>query len=201
MHVQCSTSLRVLQITLLSLLFSTAVHAGGTKIHKWVDDKGVTHYGDKIPAKDSHRDNTVLNKQGVVVKHNQISNINHNDVDQSLAEQKKRDRALRASYSNEQEIDLARDRSLQMDEVVIQSLEQRRASALKRQENNQKNIDGFVKQQKPVPEDLSQNKSEIKAEITSIDEQIAKRKSIMDETKKRFEEDKERFIEIKASQN
>jgi hypothetical protein len=200
MQVQSSISLNVLQITMLMLVLSATAHAGGTgtRIHKWVDDQGVTHYGDKIPAKDSHRDNSVLNKQGVVVKRNQISNINHKDADQSLIEQEKRDRALLASYSSAEEIDLARDRSLQMDEVVIKSLEQRRASAAERQENNQKNIDGFIKQKKPVPEDLSQNASEIKTEIAGIDKQIAQRKASMDETKKRFDGDKQRFIEIKT---
>jgi hypothetical protein len=201
MHAQCSSSLRVLQITLLSLLFSATVHAGGTKIHKWVDDKGVTHYGDKIPANDAHRDNSVLNKQGVVLKRNQVNNINHSDIDQDLLEQKKRDRALLASYTNEQEIDLARDRTLQMDEVVIQSLQQRRVSALKRQENNQKNIASFTKEKKPVPEDLTQSAEDIRAELAGIDEQISRRKSSMDETRKRFDADKQRFMEIKTGQN
>lgn len=201
MQVQYSILLRLLQIAALTLLFVTAVQAGGTRIHKWVDDQGVTHYGDKMPARDAHRDNSVLNKQGVVVKRNQISNINHNEADPSQAEQMKRDRALRASYTNEEEIDLARDRSLQMDEVVIQSLEQRKVSVLKRQENNQKQIDSFVKQKKPVPEDLSQNAIDIKAEIAGIDSQITQRKSSMDETRRRFDDDKQRFIEIKTGQN
>lgn len=201
MQVQYSILLRLLQIAALTLLFITAAQAGGTRIHKWVDDKGVTHYGDKMPAKDAHRDNSVLNKQGVVVKHNQVNNINHKEIDESLAEQKKRDRALLASYTNEHEIDLARDRSLQMDEVVIQSLEQRKVSVLKRQENNQKQIDSFVKQKKPVPEDLSQNAIDIKSEIARVDEQIAQRKSTIDETRRRFDDDKQRFIEIKTGQN
>lgn len=198
MQVQCSSYLRVLQIALLTLLCSTVVHAGGAKIHKWVDEKGVTHYGDKMPAKDVHRDNSVLNNQGVVIKRNQVSNINSNDTDASLIEQRRRDRALRASYTNAEEIDLAKDRSLQMDEASIQSLEQRKISATKRLENVQKSIDGFVQKEKPIPEDLSKDVKDIKAEIARIDDQINHRKSSMDATRKRFDEDKQRFMEIKA---
>ncbi|MDP2246893.1 MAG: DUF4124 domain-containing protein [Nitrosomonadales bacterium] len=192
---------RILPLISLSLLVGTIANAADGKIHKWVDDKGVTHYGDKMPAKDVHRDNSVLNNQGVVIKRNQISNTNKHEVDVNVIEQRRRDRALRASYTNEEEIDLARDRSLQMDEVSIQALEQRKVSALKRLETNQKNIDGFNKREKPVPEDLSKDASDIKAEIARIDDQIAHRKSSMDATRKRFNEDKRRFIEIKAEQN
>lgn len=192
---------RILPLISLTLLVGTVANAADGKIHKWVDDKGVTHYGDKMPAKDAHRDNSVLNNQGVVTKRNQISNTNNHDVDTSLIEQRRRDRALRASYTTEEEIDLARDRSLQMDEVSIQALEQRKVTALKKLETNQKNIDDFNKRGKPVPEDLSQDASDIKAEIARVNDQITHHKSSMDATRKRFNDDKRRFIEIKTEQN
>lgn len=200
MHALYHIHSKVLQAAFLMLFYSLAAHADGARIHKWVDDKGVTHYGDKMPARDAHRDNSVLNKQGVVVKRNQVTNINSNEMDADLLEQKRRDRALRASYTNAEEIDLARDRSLQMDEASIQALEQRKLSATKRLENVQKGIDSFVQKQKPIPEDLSKDEKDIKAEIARIDDQINHRKSSMDATNKRFNEDKQRFLEIKAEQ-
>lgn len=176
------------------------MHAGGTKIHKWVDEKGVTHYGDKMPAKDVHRDNSVLNNQGVVIRRNQVTNINNNEMDANLLEQKRRDRALRASYTNAEEIDLARNRSLEMDQASIHALEQRKASAIKRLENVQKSIDSFVQKEKTVPDDLNKDAQDIKAEIARIDDQISHRKSSMEATNNRFNEDKQRFMEIKAEQ-
>lgn len=189
--------MRSLPAITLAFLVGTSAYAEGGKIHKWVDDKGVTHYGDKMPAKDVHRDNSVLNNQGVVIKRNQVSNINKDEVDKSVAEQKRRDRALRASYTTAHEIDLARDRSLQMDEAAIQALEQRKVSARARAENAQKSIDGFLKRKKPVPTDLTKESNDIKAEIARIDEQIAQRKLSMKATRQRFDDDKRRFIEIK----
>lgn len=199
MQAWCFTSLNLSQAMFISLLLSMTAYADGGKIHKWVDDKGVTHYGDKMPAKDANRDNSVLNNQGVVIKRNQVSH--QQDVDQSALEQKRRDRALRASYTTEDEIDLARDRSLQTDKVALQALEQRKSGALKRLENSQKNADGFAKRKKPVPDDLSRDLDDIKAEIDRIDRQIDGRKTSMDSIRKRFNEDKQRFIEIKQAQD
>lgn len=200
MQASYFTAVNMSQIMILSFLLSVPAFADGGRIHKWVDDKGVTHYGDKMPAKDLHRDNSVLNNQGVVIKRNQVSTQSQ-EVDQEVFEQKRRDRALRASYTTEDEIDLARDRSLQMDEVALQALEQRKVGAVKRLENSQKSADGFVQRQKPVPEDLSKELEDIKAEIDRIDQQIGERKSSMDITHKRFSEDKQRFIELKAEQS
>ncbi len=184
---------------IMSLLLSVTAFADGGRIHKWVDDKGVTHYGDKMPATDMHRDNSVLNKQGVVIKRNQVNAKSH-EVDQEALEQKRRDRALRASYTTEDEIDLARDRNLQMNEVTLQALEQRKAGALKRLESGQKSADGFTKRQKPVPEDLSKELEDTKAEIDRIDQQIDEQKSSMDLTRKQYNDDKQRFIELKTEQ-
>jgi hypothetical protein len=198
MQALCITTFKLSQAMLISLLIGTVAHAdGGGKIHKWVDDKGVTHYGDKMPAKDVHRDNAVLNNQGVVIRRNQI-NRQHEAADEALLEQQRRDRALRASYTTEDEIDLARDRHLQMDEAAIQSLEQRRIGAVKRLENSQKSAESFRNRQKPVPEDLSTEIAEIESEISRIDQQIDARKNNMEITRTRFNDDKQRFIEIKA---
>src|SRR5665647_1355898 len=93
-------------------------------IIKWVDEKGVTHYGDRMPVQDANRNNSVLNKQGLVVKRNQPSALVKPEQDQASVDQQRHDRALRAAFSNEQEIDSARDRNLQTDETAIKELEQ-----------------------------------------------------------------------------
>jgi hypothetical protein len=199
MQAICITTFKLSQVMLISLLFSAMAHAEGGKIHKWVDEKGVTHYGDKMPAKDVHRDNAVLNTQGVVIRRNQINR--QQEDDKALLEQQRRDRALRASYTTEDEIDLARDRHLQMDEAAIQSLGQRRIGAIKRLENSQKSAESFKSRQKPVPDDLTGEIDETQAELKRIDQQIAARKSNMENTRARFNVDKQRFIEIRTEQS
>ncbi len=46
----------------------------GKKIVKWVDSKGVTQYGDKLPASEAGRSNAEMNTQGMVIKRNVITN-------------------------------------------------------------------------------------------------------------------------------
>src|ERR1700690_4041841 len=38
-----------------------------TLTYRWVDEKGVVHYGDRIPAQDTQKEHTVLNREGVEV--------------------------------------------------------------------------------------------------------------------------------------
>lgn len=184
--------------TLLILLSSTSAIADG-KIIKWVDEKGVTHYGDKMPAQDSGRKNTVLNHQGVVLKENDPSKNTINPDDPVVIEQQRRDHALLASYNSESEIDLARDRNLQMDELAIQALVLRKESAKKKLESNQKIADGFKQRKKTMPVELTEDLNENRAEISKVDNLVLQRKQSMQETRKRFEGEKQRYIELRGS--
>src|SRR5687767_9355934 len=39
----------------------------GKQTYKWVDEKGVTHYGDSVPSEYSQREQRILNSQGLEV--------------------------------------------------------------------------------------------------------------------------------------
>ncbi|HKU80279.1 MAG TPA: DUF4124 domain-containing protein, partial [Rhodanobacteraceae bacterium] len=41
------------------------------KTYKWVDENGVTHYGDTVPQEYSQREQQILNSQGVEVQKRQ----------------------------------------------------------------------------------------------------------------------------------
>ena len=43
--------------------------------YKWVDENGVTHYGDYVPSEYSQREQTVLNPQGLEVQKRQAEKI------------------------------------------------------------------------------------------------------------------------------
>ena len=193
------------------LLASNQLFAAGqqanpanNKIIKWVDEKGVTHYGDSMPAQYSGRDSTVINSQGIVIlkrdktAKSQAGNSDKEVLDKANMEQQRHDRALLAAYTTEQEIDLARDRNLQLDEVIVQGLQQRKASAQTRLETSKKVADGFNNRKKPVPADITRELQEIQAEIAKIEDQIVQRHTNMDATRKRFDNDKRRFVELKT---
>ena len=167
-----------------------------TKINKWVDEKGATHYGDTIPAQYANK-NSVINAQGVVIQRSDAKSQGA-EISPEVLEQQRKDRALLASFTTEQEIDLARDRHLQMDEITLQGLQQRRVGAVKQLESNKKFADGFKQRNKPIPEDLNQDIKDNQGEIGRIDIQIQQQQDLMSATRKRFDTDKQRFTELKA---
>ena len=62
--------MRCLLIAVAVLVWPLA-HAEGTHssgAYKWVDEKGMTHYGDRIPPEYAKRERAVLNSQGVEVR-------------------------------------------------------------------------------------------------------------------------------------
>lgn len=174
-------------------------HAEGTskKIIKWVDEKGVTHYGDVQPSEYNNK-NSVLNARGMVIQNREQKMQAPADTP-GQQEQQRKDKALLASYTTEEEIDLALARHLQMDEITTQGLEVRKASSQKQLAANKKLADGFVARKKEVPADLTQDIKNNEAEIAHIDTQIKQQKENSDASKKRFAADKQRFIELKST--
>lgn len=166
------------------------------KIMKWVDEQGVTHYGDTLPPQYSGKTNSI-NAHGL--PQTETSNPSPGNSESGKeSEQAKRDRTLLAVYSSEQEIDLARDRNLQMDQVMLEGLEQRKLSALSRVQDLKKEEAGYLKRSKAMPDELRKDLKFATQDIGKIDEQISERKQHMDTMRLRFENDKKRFIELKT---
>lgn len=191
--------------TCLLLCGTIAAHAAEQKkpsgsIIKWVDEKGVTHYGDRMPAKDSGRNNSVINSQGIVLKRNQAADVNKKIHDQATLDQQRRDRALLATFTTEEEIDLARDRNTQLDKTTLQGLQQRLESAQARLLDTQKTADTYKKRNQVLPADLASELKGHQADIAKIESQIVQRRKIMETTNARFDEDKRRFRELKAGE-
>ncbi|MEQ1583315.1 MAG: DUF4124 domain-containing protein, partial [Candidatus Nitrotoga sp.] len=118
-------------LVLIVVGFSTAVEA---KLYKWVDDKGVTHYGEVIPPEYTNKSNAQLSDKGRVIKrteeiNNKERRANEEDEakkridNEAKFEQSRKDKALQNTFSNEKEIDLARDRNLHQVESLISSIQ------------------------------------------------------------------------------
>jgi Domain of unknown function (DUF4124) len=183
---------------LVSLLaMSNIAVAEGKKIVKWVDKNGVTQYGDKLPASEAGRNNAEMNTQGMVVKKNTAADKSNEVLDQQKLEQERKDKILLASYTNAEEIDLARERNLQMDKANIQALTQQKVNVASRSARNNKTAEGFKTRKKPVPAYLSDELKLSKIEIANIDKQLAQRKLSMEATRTRYSEEKARFTALK----
>jgi hypothetical protein len=175
--------------------------AEGRRIQKWVDEKGVTHYGDRVPVQYAGQKSVEITSQGVPIKRKTpLANPKDKQVAESgqLNEQERRDRALLNSFTTEKEIDLARDRNLQMDEVAMQSLKLRLGNAEQRLEKTNATITDFIQKNKPVPADLTETQTQQQAEVRKIREQMRQKEASMEATRQRFDHDKQRFIELKS---
>lgn len=170
----------------------------GKKIVKWVDSSGITHYGDKLPAQEAGRNNVEMNNQGIVVKQNVIGNKKNDVADQQKLEQERKDKILLASYTKPEEIDLARDRNLQLDQAALQALTQQKINITHRTTRHNKTAEGFQARKKPLPPYLSEELKLSKTESANIDKQLMQRKLSMEATRKHYAEDKARFIALKS---
>lgn len=105
---------------------SAPVHAA---MYKWVDEKGITHYGDHVPPKYKDRAGDQLKKSGRALKTEQTPVAQRpptpEDLDRQRAqakdqlERQRQDNALLSTYASEAEIDQARERELRRNSDVL----------------------------------------------------------------------------------
>lgn len=169
------------------------------RIVKWKDEKGITHYGDSIPPQYADRDNSLMNKQGITIQHNR-QNAQHQSKDEELAqlEQDKKDRALLGTFTNADEIDLTRDRNLEPELLALKNLQQDRAVAQKKVDKSKAAASAYSKSKKPMPASVS---AELKANndgLAKIDQRINERQQAINNIRKRFDDDKRRYLILRA---
>jgi Domain of unknown function (DUF4124) len=109
-------------VSVLLLLATTSFSAGaaqpnGRKLYKWVDEQGVTHFGDHIPPEYASQEQHVINSQGVETERIEAQR----SPEQLAAEEKKRveaeqkasrDKNLLNTYAAVPEIERLRDQRL-----------------------------------------------------------------------------------------
>ena len=184
-------------LLVFGLFFSAGVASADSKIVKWVDKQGVTHYGDRPPSFEESKSNIELNNRGLVVKKNDYAAKKTETQDLQLQQQNRKDSILLASYTNANEIDLARDRSLEMNKAALTSLASQKETIAARITRNNTVADGFKKRNKPLPANLDKEFKDALAQSGRIDKQIADRKIEMEQTRKNYADDKARFIALK----
>lgn len=115
--------MRKLNLTLVLLLLAPLASFGQqAKVYKWVDEDGVLHYGDSIPAKYAEFPKEVLNDRGVTVgnlegkktpEQIEAERIEKERV-AAIELQRRADQALLATYLSVDEILMHRDRRVEL---------------------------------------------------------------------------------------
>ena len=191
---------------IVSVLFSLNAEA---KLYKWVDDKGVTHYGEVIPPEYANKDRDTLNKSGMIEKHQEKISPEAIQAKEEAAKQRKverqaeieqerRDNALLNTYSNENEIDLARDRSLVLVNARIDSNKMLLQSTQGTLADLQKEADTRTKSGRKIPASLQNDITQSEARVEKYKMEIVKSEDELAAVKTRFEKEKELYRKLKG---
>ncbi len=184
-------------------LFAMGIATAQAKLYKWVDDEGVTHYGETIPPEYANREaqqiekgivkpKTPAEKPGAVKKEAAPE-------DQATIDQRRRDEALLGSYTNEQEIDLARDRNLQQIDARTNSIKTRVENAQSDLNEHRKEQEAYTKSGKTVPPSLIDDIARDEAKVSKLQGELTQSQNDAAALKARYEADKQRFRELKGA--
>ena len=182
---------------LLLITFTQNANAESGKILKWKDDKGTTQYGDRIPPQYANRESTSISQQGIAIKRNKPAIDQDVTSDIAKQDQDKKDKALLNAFTNENEIDLARDRNLQVDLTMLENLQLEKNTIQKRLADNKKSADSFTKQKKKIPADLNADMANNQVANARLEQRISERKTTIENIRQRFERDKQRYTALK----
>ena len=191
---------------ILAVAFSASAEA---KLYKWVDDKGTTHYGEVIPPEYANRDRDSLNKAGMIEKRAEkidpasvrakVEAEERRKIDnQAVMEQQRRDNALLNTYSNENEIDLARERSLVLINARIESNQMLLKSSQETLAGHKKEVDSRTKAGKNIPQSLANDITQSEARVAKFQTELGKSEQELIAVKARFENDKALYRKLKS---
>jgi hypothetical protein len=198
------TKSKLLAVLVASLVFSAPAAA---KMYKWVDEKGTTHYGETIPPEYANKDRAELDKSGRVINKKEVlspeerlakeqEELKKREDTTTALEQKRRDKALVNTYSNTNEIDLARSRNLQQVEGRINSTN----SQIKMASDNllafQKEADALTKAGKKIHPTLQEDLKESQARLNKLQQELEKSKAEKAAVEARYDADKVRYKEL-----
>jgi hypothetical protein len=197
-------------ITVLACLFTTLLalpaqaQDKGSRMYKCIDSAGKAYYSDKLNPDCAQT--SELNRQGVVMpKKKETAKPAQPKADAAAAtpkaakEQERRDQALIATYTSEEEIDAARDRSLAIPAQGTKAIEAKLETANDQLAALKKEADSLAAQQKPLPAHLLEEVNASQKQIAKLEAEIAQRKAQSDSIRTKYEADKKRFRELKGT--
>jgi len=208
--------MKKLLMGLAAMLFIPAAGAS----YKCVDEKGVTRFGDTPPPECEHVPMYELSPSGAIkrkidptptageLKSRLEDQEKAKEAEHAAAEQKRKDNALLASYANEKEFDMARDRNIEPIASRIKMAEDRKAELDKRIKDLQDEME-FYKAGKKAAKNADKPKTEAPAilqanidrannEKASLDKSIEGYRKQIEDMKAKYEADKKRWIALKT---
>jgi hypothetical protein len=183
--------------------------AARAALYKWVDDKGVVHYTDKVPVDAVNKGRVQLSPQGIAIKKVDPASApdkrkagaaepdRQPDASKDQDGAARRDRALLDSYTSESEIDLAKARAVRTLEAALQSAQGYSAQLTKRRAALGEKRAAYAG--KAVPADIEREMAAIDVELARQNDIVAQKNRQLVEVASRYDADKERWHALKSS--
>jgi hypothetical protein len=180
-----------------------------TQTYKWVDENGVTHYGDSVPPQYSQREHSVLNSQGVEVQKH-VAEMSPREAAEYAAKQreearrKQHDMFLISTYPSVSEIENVRDARLTQIEGQITAAESYIAGLTTRIEGlKQRSLLFSPYNTRPgarrMPDDLAEEMVRAMSELRTQNAALAVKKKELDAVQGQFAEDIKRYRELRSA--
>lgn len=214
-----SSKFLLLQLLVAYAAFNAAwaaTPASQSKTYRWVDDQGVVHFGDHIPAEYADTESSVLNSQGIIVarvpgQKSPEEKAAEARAQAKLEEEKRlneesiaRDRVLLSTYLSVEEIEELRDRRLELVDgqmrVTQLYLDNLRKNLLKLERESQR-FSPYSKDPnaKPIDEKLARELSDTLDSIALYEKNLEKSATEQAQLTAKFDSDIARFQELKSS--
>ena len=186
-----------------------AATSPGKQTYKWVDEKGVTHYGDSVPAEYSQREQRVLNEQGLEVQKRQaelspVEAAERAKKQKEEAQRKQHDMFLLSTYPSTREIESVRDTRLDQINGQISAAEAYIASLTTRVEGLKQRSQMFAPYSKNpgarrMPDELAEEMVRALSELRTQNSALANRRAEARAVTEQFDGDIRRFKELRTS--
>jgi hypothetical protein len=209
MPVRIRVCLLALSLACLSAGLAYGQTPQKSPVYRWVDDKRVVHYGDRIPVQDSQKESSVLNREGV--------ELGRHDAQKSAAEQaeqmrrdeeqaklQQHDSFLLTTYTSSKDIEDLRDNRLAelygqhaAAEQYVASLNTRLASYQSQAMNFKPYSDN--PRARKMPDELAENLVHTLSELrTQRNAMAAKDKEVL-AVRAEFDSDIQRYKTLRAT--
>jgi hypothetical protein len=181
----------------------------GKQTYKWVDENGVTHYGDSVPSEYSQREQTVLDRKGVVLQKRQAEMSASEAAayaakQKEEAERRQHDMFLISTYPSVKEIENVRDTRLDQINGQISASEAYIASLTTRVDGLKQRSMGYAPYNtkagaRRMPDDLAEEMVRALSELRTQNSALAQRRTELQKVVDQFDADIKRFKELRTS--
>jgi hypothetical protein len=201
----------------LFLLLAATLPLGAGAAYKCVDERGLTHIGDtpppgcaKVMMYEVTRSGKVIREIAPTMTEEQVKERaeaakRQKEADRLASEQRRKDLALLATYANESEFDVVRDRTIEPIHGRIKVAKERITAVDKRTAKVQEELEfykagksGKSSRKVEAPPMLVSELERLGNERASLEKGIVSSEKEIVDLRAKFEVDKQRWIAIKA---